>query len=51
VLELTEVLAEVEGDVLFPAYERSAWREVAREHHAADERHAHAMDFVRYERG
>jgi dihydrofolate reductase len=50
VLELTEVQAEVEGDVLFPAYERSGWHEVAREHHAADERHAWAMDFVRYER-
>jgi dihydrofolate reductase len=49
-LELTEVLAEVEGDVLFPGYERSAWREVAREHHRADERHAYEMDFVRYER-
>jgi dihydrofolate reductase len=50
VLELTEVQADVEGDVHFPAYERSAWREVAREHHPADERHALAMDFVRYER-
>jgi dihydrofolate reductase len=50
VLELTEVLAEVEGDVRFPGYEHSAWRELAREHHAADGRHAHAMDFVRYER-
>ena len=50
VLELTCVQAVVDGDVLFPAYDRSQWREVAREHHPADERHAFAMDFARYER-
>jgi dihydrofolate reductase len=50
VLELTEVQADVEGDVLFPAHDRAQWREVARERHPADERHALAMDFVRYER-
>jgi dihydrofolate reductase len=51
VLELTLVHAQVEGDVHFPAYERSAWREVARKEHAADGRHAWPMSFVRYERG
>lgn len=30
-LYLTEVHAEVEGDAFFPAFDRSAWQEVARE--------------------
>lgn len=34
-LYLTEVHAEVEGDAFFPAFERSAWQEVAREDFAA----------------
>jgi dihydrofolate reductase len=50
-LYVTEVAAEVEGDVVFPAWDRSEWREHSREHHPADERHAHAFDFVVYERG
>lgn len=50
VLELTEVAAEVRGDARFPDFDRTAWREASREAHAADERHAHAYDFVRLER-
>ena len=34
-LYLTEVAAEVEGDVMFPAFDESAWREVRREAHPA----------------
>lgn len=34
-LYLTEVEAEVEGDVRFPAFDESAWREVRREAHPA----------------
>jgi dihydrofolate reductase len=34
-LYLTEVQAEVEGDVLFPAFDESEWREVRREEHPA----------------
>jgi dihydrofolate reductase len=46
-LHLTEVDTAVEGaDVWFPAVEAAQWREAAREHHAADPRHAHAFDFV-----
>jgi dihydrofolate reductase len=37
-LYLTEVEAEVEGDVHFPPFDESAWREVSREHHHADDR-------------
>lgn len=35
-LYLTEVEAEVEGDVHFPAFDESRWTEVSREHHEAD---------------
>ena len=49
-LELTLVHAVVEGDVRFPAFERTAWREVARNEHPADGRHAWPLSFVRYER-
>lgn len=38
------------ADAYFPALDASAWREVAREHHAADARHAFAFDFVDYVR-
>ena len=45
---LTEVDDTPEqADAFFPDY--SAWKEVSREHHPADERHAHAYDFADYE--
>jgi dihydrofolate reductase len=51
VLHLTEVDAVVaEADTFFPARDPGQWREVAREPHAADGRHAHAFDFVEYAR-
>jgi dihydrofolate reductase len=37
-LYLTEVEAEVEGDVFFPPFDESRWTEVSREHHDADAR-------------
>lgn len=49
-LYLTEVDAEVEGDTRFPELDAGAWREVSREEHAADERHAHAFRFRLLER-
>lgn len=50
-LHLTEVDVVIEGaDAWFPAFDRAAWRERAREHHAADARHAHAFTFVDLER-
>lgn len=39
-LYLTEVHGTAEGDVFFPAYDPAEWREVHRETHPADERHA-----------
>ena len=49
-LYLTEVDAAPEGDTWFPALDPAQWLEVARTHHAADERHAAAFDFVDYVR-
>ena len=46
----TEVDAAPEGDTWFPALDPAQWQEVARTHHAADERHAAAFDFVDYVR-
>ncbi|HEY1415128.1 MAG TPA: dihydrofolate reductase [Caulobacteraceae bacterium] len=41
---LTEVDAAPEGDVFFPTFDESAWREIRREAHAADEGNNH--DFI-----
>lgn len=49
-LYLTEIDADIEGDIRFPDWNRAGWQEVSRRHHAADERHAYAFDFVVYER-
>ncbi len=49
-IELTEVLADVDGDARFPAFDRGAWRIVTDELHAPDARHALAFRFVTYER-
>jgi dihydrofolate reductase len=47
---LTRVHAAVEGDTYFPELPSSEWREVAREEHAADERHAYRYSFITLER-
>jgi dihydrofolate reductase len=47
---LTEVLADVEGDVCLPPIERNEWRELERVTRGADERHAYAMNFLILER-
>lgn len=50
-LWLTLVDTEVDqADAFFPAIESTVWREVSREAHPADERHAHAFEFVDYAR-
>jgi dihydrofolate reductase len=49
-LYLTEIDAIVDGDVYFPEYDKSRWKEVSRVHHNTDERHAYPFDFVLYER-
>ena len=50
-LHLTEVDAVVAGaDAFFPSFPVECWREIAREQHPADARHALAFDFVDLER-
>lgn len=50
-LHLTWIDAVVVGaDTHFPQFDPRDWRETARQHHAADARHVHALDFVDYER-
>ena len=50
-LELTLVQTVIpDADAFFPAWNSAAFLEVRREHHAADERHAHAFDFVTLKR-
>src|SRR5215207_4147965 len=45
-LELTEVHAIVDGDVVLRGFDRGDWREIARVLHPADARHAHPFSFV-----
>ena len=45
-LYLTRVHATVEGDAFFPSVERSQWREIWREDHAADQFHSHPYSFI-----
>ena len=47
---LTEVEADVEGDVRFPAFNEADWREVSREAHAAGEGDDYDMVFRTLER-
>ncbi len=43
---LTRVQVEVHGDACFPALDASAWREVSREDHAADDKNPSAYSFI-----
>ena len=49
-LHLTLVHASIEGDVRFPSWDLSPWREVSRVEREADERNAFAMSFVELRR-
>ncbi|HYF21758.1 MAG TPA: dihydrofolate reductase [Caulobacteraceae bacterium] len=49
-LYLTEVEAEPEGDVVFPAFDEDAWTEVARETHPAGPQDDHPFVFRLLER-
>jgi dihydrofolate reductase len=45
-LELTEVHGDIEGDTRLAGFRRAEWREVFREAHAADAKHAWPFSFV-----
>ncbi|MFV8753542.1 dihydrofolate reductase [Nannocystaceae bacterium ST9] len=47
---LTRVHAEFEGDAVFPKFDLDRWREVSRERHEVDDRHAWAWTIFVYER-
>lgn len=49
-IHLTRVHARVDGDVHLPGLDPAQWREVAVEHHAADERHQYPFSFVTLQR-
>ena len=50
VMHLTELDQPIEGDVTFPAFDRSQWRRTSTLRHERDERHPIGFTFVRYER-
>jgi dihydrofolate reductase len=47
---LTLIDADFEGDVHFPPYDKSHWRETAREPHEPDERNPYPYSYVTLER-
>jgi dihydrofolate reductase len=47
---LTEIDAEIKGDTYFPNFNRDEWVETERKHHAIDDRHQFAFDFVTYKK-
>jgi dihydrofolate reductase len=49
-LYLTEIHTELDGDTYFPRFDKTAWEETSRKHHASDERHRFAFDFIIYKK-
>lgn len=49
-LYVTEVKADLPGDVYFPAIDLGMWREISREPHEKDEKNDYDYDFVVYDR-
>lgn len=47
---LTEVDAEVDGDVMLKGFDRTALKEISRELHQADDKNPYNYSFVTYER-
>ena len=45
-LYLTLVHTILEGDVYFPPFDESQWREVERRYHPADAKNVHALSFI-----
>ncbi len=49
-LYITEVQADVEGDILFPEFDKSQWKETSREKRKSDAENKYDLDFVVYEK-
>jgi len=47
---ITEVHADINGDVHFPTYDESEWHEIARDEHKKDDKNQYDFDFVELER-
>jgi dihydrofolate reductase len=47
-LYLTEIKAIINGDVYFPQFDTSEWKEISRVHHTLDGNHIFPFDFVVY---
>ncbi len=45
-LYITEVLAEVEGDIIFPTYKIEDWKQISSEHHEKDEKNPFEFNFL-----
>lgn len=49
-LYLTEINAMIAGDIFFPEFKKDEWKEISKQHHAADDRHQYSFDFVVYDK-
>lgn len=49
-LYITEVQADVEGNILFPEFDKSLWKEIKREKREKDAENIYDLDFVVYEK-
>ena len=49
-LYITEVQADVKGDILFPEFDKSQWKEISREKRKKDAESIFDLDFVAYEK-
>lgn len=47
---LTEIHEAFDGQVTFPDFDTSIWKETSRKHHSIDDRHKFSFDFVVYSR-
>lgn len=45
---LTEINGDFEGQVTFPEFDKTKWRETSRIHHPSDSKHPYSFDFVVY---
>lgn len=49
-LYVTDIHADIDGDVVFPEIDAVTWRETSREQHMKDDNNPYDYDFVVYER-
>jgi dihydrofolate reductase len=47
-LHITEIQADVEGDIFLDKPDQTIWKEISREHYKADEKNNMDFDFVEY---